>query len=144
LKSQPPEFALQIADGPQADQNRPVVAIIEDHCDSRELLRTLLADLYHVVCFSSAQEALAGIEVQEPSIILTDLLLPDLSGWDLLRDLRARGVSAPVVAVTAHVVPGVRENVLRAGFADFVAKPILDVEKLVTLINELTSSHPAA
>jgi len=125
-------------------ETKPVVALIEDNTDCRELLSIQLQEFYEVVCFSCVRAALKRFEFEIPAIILTDLLLPDQSGWDLLREARARGVTIPIVAVSAYVVLGIREKVIKAGFDEFIAKPILDVEAVVEVMNRLTRRKTAA
>src|SRR5713226_2384306 len=117
--------------------DQPTIALVEDNSDNRDVLCVFLQDFYQVVCFTSAGEALQAIGTHNPALILTDLWLPDISGWQFLTTLRGQGVQTPVVAVTAYVVEGIREKVLAAGFAASVAKPILDMDGLHALIERL-------
>jgi two-component system, NtrC family, response regulator AtoC len=118
-------------------QNKFRVAVIEDNPDSSELLNVVLQGAFDVIVYASIAEAFARIPDDLPNVILCDLMLPDGDGRILPRLLRARGVMARMVAVTAQVTLNAREDALTNGFNEFVAKPILDLEALVELITAL-------
>jgi CheY-like chemotaxis protein len=90
---------------------------------------------FHVV--ETAAHCLSKLDIQ-PDIILIDLGLPDMSGYDLLMALRNMAVSRPIVAVTAHAISGERERCLEAGFDDYISKPFR-FEAMVGLLAQYTN-----
>jgi CheY-like chemotaxis protein len=91
---------------------------------------------------SSGEEALKILQTATPTIILLDLSMPHMSGWELLRHIRNMPdkASTPILAVTAHVMLGDKERALAAGFDGYIGKPFLletfvsDVKKAVKLM----------
>jgi CheY-like chemotaxis protein len=85
--------------------------------------------------------ALALVAAQDPAqpgfdVVLMDLQMPGVDGITATRELRARGVRTPIVALTATVVDGVRREALQAGFDEVLSKPI-DSERLLHLLHQL-------
>ena len=99
--------------------------MVDDDPASAELIRYLLGGRGHrVVVAGLGSEALGAAQRQPPDIVLTDLHLPDMDGFQLLARLRQAGVGAPMLAVTGSAGPGDRERVLHAGFDAYLSKPI--------------------
>ena len=115
------------------------ILYIEDDLPSRVLVRRVLeADGYQVV---EADTARLGLELalsEKPALILGDINMPETDGLEVTARLRARPEtrSVPIIAVTANVIKGVREETLAAGCSGYVEKPI-DVD----LLSELVKSH---
>ena len=131
---QPPESEA-------AEARAPLVLIAEDHEDSRDALRTLLdAFGYRVVEASNGRQAVERALAERPDLILMDMMMPHVDGFQATREIRAvegmRGV--PIVALTA--MEGAREHVLQAGCDDMVPKP-LDVRAFLEKVRVWT--HPA-
>ena len=111
------------------------ILVVEDIELNRELLVQLLEDEYDVV---TANDGAAGIEAAEelrPDLILMDLSLPGIDGWEATCRIKAidKLKSIPVIAVTAHAMQGDEEKARSAGCDDYVTKPIdedLLLEKL--------------
>ena len=102
------------------------ILVVEDIELNRGLLEQLLEDDYEVV---TADDGAAGIEMAEamvPDLILMDLSLPIIDGWEATRRIKAsdRLKDVPVIAVTAHAMQGDEEKARAAGCDDFVTKPI--------------------
>ncbi len=102
------------------------ILIVEDNPPSRELIAYLLRSRGH-----TTQAAATGTQAERIAqaarldLILVDLQLPDFDGYQLLRRLRAeRHAATPIVAVTALAMVGERERAIRAGFDEYVPKPI--------------------
>jgi CheY-like chemotaxis protein len=121
----------------QPARRRATIMVIEDHTDTLEFLCVMLGDRYETEVCNSAVEALRRCAERRPDLVLCDLLLNESTGWDFIRECRERFDGIPVVAVTAHVVQGVKEKALAAGFNDFIAKPILDLAVLQRTIDRL-------
>jgi CheY-like chemotaxis protein len=101
------------------------VLIAEDHADSRDALQTLLDALGYVV-FTAANgaEAVEQALRHHPDLILMDMMMPAVDGFQATRTLRAENgfAEVPIVAITA--MEGAREAVIEAGCSDVVVKPI--------------------
>ncbi|HLN80511.1 MAG TPA: response regulator, partial [Thermoanaerobaculia bacterium] len=103
------------------------ILVVEDSPDIRVLVRMLLEAGGHEVL--TAADGQAGVEAArevQPDLVLMDLSLPILSGWEAARAIKddPATCSIPVVAVTAHAMHGDRERALAAGCDGFIAKPI--------------------
>lgn len=123
---------------------RACVAVVEDNEDNRVLLRAVFDERYELIEYPNGPAALAGFVERRPDVVLLDLSLPGMDGFEVLARIRAepRLSDLPVIALTAHVMAGDRERVLAAGFDDYVAKPILDEHVLFRAIERLLG--PAA
>lgn len=128
---------------PQRDDGPPKVLIVEDVEDNRELAREILAAAgFDVVEAADGLEALSKVRENHIDLILLDLALPVIDGWETLRRLKADPAHAdiPVVALTAHAMAGDRERALRAGCTGYIPKPIT----VSTFANEVRSYLGAA
>ena len=112
------------------------VAVVEDNADNRLIIRTILEDQYEIMEFSSGMEAIEGFRKNKPDVVILDISLPEMDGTEILRRIREDSAlhDLPVVALTAHAMVGDREKYLAAGFNDYVAKPILDMNVLFSTI----------
>ena len=110
----------------------PRVALVEDNEDNRILVRVLLGERYVIQEYTDGVSALAGIRAAPPDVVLLDVSLPGMDGLEVLRELRATDALAglPIIAITAHAMRGDRENLIAAGFDDYVSKPILEERAL--------------
>lgn len=103
------------------------ILIVEDNPQSLELMTYLLGAAGHTVhAAQTGGQALATTQAREVDLILLDLQLPDLDGYQVLRALRdeERCAATKIVAVTAVAMVGDRERTLTAGFDHYVPKPI--------------------
>ncbi|MBW4459770.1 MAG: response regulator [Nodosilinea sp. WJT8-NPBG4] len=111
--------------------------VVDDDDDSLTLMAYILEQLSCQVCFvADGLAALMAAKQHHPSLILSDIHLPEVDGYSLLRQLRADGNTQdiPVVAVTALAGSDNRRKILAAGFDDYISKPFLvqSVEQLVS------------
>lgn len=114
------------------------ILIAEDHVDSLELMRYLLsAHGYAVVTAADGEAALAVSAQTLPDLIICDLQMPKLNGFEVVRRLKLddRLQHIPVIAVTAFSMLGDRENVLAAGFNGYFSKPI-EPERFVSELEQ--------
>lgn len=105
---------------------RSLILIADDRPSSRELLRLILERAgYEVVEAEDGEAALDRARAQTPDLILLDLQMPVLDGYQVLAALRnePRFQTLPVLALTASAMRGDRERILEAGFTDYLAKP---------------------
>jgi CheY-like chemotaxis protein len=115
------------------------ILLVEDNEMNRDMLsRRLTRRGYEVVIAVDGQDGVAKAEAETPSLILMDLALPVLDGWEAARRLKAspatRGI--PIIALTAHAMAGDREKALAAGCDDFDTKPV-DLDRLLGKIEAL-------
>ena len=125
------------------------ILIADDYEDNLELLRLLLVAADYQVCEArNGQECLTMAREQLPALIMVDLSMPELDGWQVLRELKAdeRTAAIPCVAVTAYG-DSHRERALRTGFNAYLSKPFFGAELLETvkrLLPKSRASTPAA
>ncbi|HEV8310493.1 MAG TPA: response regulator [Methylomirabilota bacterium] len=103
------------------------ILVVEDHVDSRDALRQMLAAQgAEVLVASDGQEALAGLEATIPDLILSDLRMPRIDGLELATRVRhdVRWARIPLIAVTAYNSPADLRATLEAGFDAHVEKPV--------------------
>jgi CheY-like chemotaxis protein len=126
------------------------ILLIEDNEMNRDMLsRRLVKRGYEVVIAVDGREGVDKARAESPALVLMDMSLPVLDGWEATRELRADPAtrSIPVIALTAHAMAGDRERALAAGCDDFDTKPI-ELERLLGKIQALlarwsTSIRPA-
>ncbi|GIJ54543.1 response regulator [Virgisporangium aurantiacum] len=101
------------------------ILIVEDNPQSLELMSYLLgAHGYEVCCAATGATAVDAGGSVTVDLVLLDLQLPDIDGYQVLRELRARGTAVKIIAVTAVAMVGDRERTLAAGFDHYIPKPI--------------------
>jgi two-component system cell cycle response regulator DivK len=104
-----------------------LILVVDDNDKNLRLARDVLrVNGFRTLEASTAREALTLAAEQLPNVILMDVRLPDMSGVEAVRRLKADPSTAtiPVIALTAFAMDGQREWLLDAGFDDYVAKPI--------------------
>lgn len=107
--------------------NGATILIVEDNALNLELATDLLAAAgYSIRQARTGEEGLRLARAEPPALILMDLRLPGLDGYDALRGLRGdpRTAHIPIVALTAQAMAGDKEAALAAGFDDYISKPI--------------------
>jgi CheY-like chemotaxis protein len=132
------------ADGKKAD--RPRVLLVDDYPDAREMYAEYLEfSGFEVVEAENGMEALQRAVETSPDIILMDLSLPVMDGWEATRRLKAdkRTAPIPVVALTGHALAGISEGAKKAGCDAFVTKPCLP-EDLVKEIRKILEAPGSA
>jgi two-component system, cell cycle response regulator DivK len=114
----------------------PKILLIEDNEMNRDMLsRRLIRRGYEVVLATNGQEGLALARSGCPDLILMDLNLPTLDGWETTRRIKSSASTAaiPIIALTAHAMAGDKEQALAAGCDDYETKPI-EFERLLEKI----------
>ena len=109
------------------DKQKQVIMVVEDNEDNRDLIVKVLSHRgYEVVGVSDGSEALARLSEVAPDLILMDINLPGMDGYEVTRRIRHDDVfsKVPIVALTAHAMHGDREKSLAAGCNAYVSKPI--------------------
>ncbi|NJK33660.1 MAG: response regulator [Oscillatoriales cyanobacterium SM2_2_1] len=110
----------------------PSILVVEDAPDNRALIEQVFAPPeFNLTCVTNGAEALLWLAGHQPDLILLDLSLPEIDGWEVATRLKSDGRTAhiPILAVTAHAMKGDREAALSAGCNDYLSKP-LDIDLL--------------
>ena len=105
----------------------PKILLVEDNEMNRDMLsRRLLKKGFEVVMALDGEQALEMSRSEMPDLILMDISLPGLDGWEATRRLKARPETQaiPVIALTAHAMAGDREKCLEAGCDEYDTKPV--------------------
>ena len=115
------------------------ILLVEDNEMNRDMLsRRLKKNGYEIVIAVDGEEGLAKAQSEAPALILMDMSLPGIDGWEATRRLKAapQTQKIPVIALTAHAMSDDREKALAAGCDDFDTKPI-ELPRLLSKIQAL-------
>lgn len=115
------------------------ILVIEDNMDNYELIRFYVErDGYDTFVALTGPEGVQAAIKQKPDLILVDLALPIMDGWDVTRRIKEdpRTTHIPMIAVTARTLPVDRKRALEAGCDEYIPKPI-DFATLLLAINRL-------
>jgi two-component system cell cycle response regulator DivK len=105
----------------------PKILLVEDDEMNRDMLsRRLERRGYKVVIALDGEQAVAMARSEDPDLILMDMSLPVLDGWEATRQIRAASETraVPIIALTAHAMQGDREKAIEAGCDDYDTKPV--------------------
>ncbi len=114
------------------------ILLVEDNEMNRDMLsRRLVRRGYEVQLAVDGAEAIRMAQTHQPDLILMDMSLPILDGWEATRALRADATTQhiPIIALTAHAMEGERSKALEAGCDDFDTKPV-DLPRLLEKIEQ--------
>ena len=115
------------------------ILLIEDNENNRDMLsRRLLRRGFDIVMALDGEEGLVTAGTHKPDLILMDISLPGLSGWEAIQDLKkdAQTKSIPIIALTAHALSSDREKALAIGCDGYEPKPV-DLPNLLAKIESL-------
>lgn len=124
----------------------PLILVVDDYEDAREMYAEYLRFCgFRVAEARNGNEALTQAFTLMPDLILMDLSLPGMDGWEATRQLKAdeRTRNIPVVALTGHALAGASEGARRAGCDSFVTKPCLPDDLVVEVRRMLGSAKNA-
>lgn len=126
-------------------QENILVMVIEDNRASMEVFKEMFdilnckADL-----FDNGADAINKMKEKNYDIVITDIELPDMNGFDILKSIRImdneKGKHTPIIATTAHILDGFKEKCISAGMNEYMSKPI-DLKELCILINKYTKNE---
>jgi CheY-like chemotaxis protein len=126
------------------DQKAPLILVVDDYQDAREMYAEYLQfSGFRVAEARNGNEALEQAFALKPDLILMDLSLPGMDGWEATRQLKAdeRTQNIPVVALTGHALAGASDGAKRAGCDSFVTKPCLP-DDLVVEVRRMLNAVP--
>lgn len=114
------------------------ILVVEDNRDNMTLIVDVLSSMDHTVL--QATDGVEGVELvkqEKPDLVLMDLSLPRMDGWEATRQIKADPdlQKIPVIALTAHAMVGDRERALEAGCDDYITKPI-NLSQLLAKLNQ--------
>lgn len=122
------------------------ILIVEDEPDSLEVAMVLL-EMYgaEVITASNGKEGLEKARKHQPTFIISDLSMPEMSGWEMIHHIKddRSTMNIPVIALTAHAMSGDRDRAVAAGFHNYLSKPlspttfVQDLLKLVIDVPEI-------
>jgi two-component system, cell cycle response regulator DivK len=128
------------------EQRMTKILLVEDNEMNRDMLsRRLQKNGYEVVLAIDGEEGMAKAQSELPALILMDMSLPGIDGWEATRRLKAAPQSQkiPVIALTAHAMTDDRDKALAAGCDDFDTKPV-ELSRLLSKIQALLGRHPVS
>ncbi len=115
------------------------ILLVEDNELNRDMLeRRLLRKGFQVILAANGEESISKAAQDRPDLILMDLSLPGIDGWEATRRIKADDETAviPIIALTAHAMTGDREKALAAGCDDYDTKPV-ELERLLGKMQRL-------
>ncbi|MEE8349923.1 MAG: response regulator [Acidobacteriota bacterium] len=120
------------------DLSMKKIMVVEDNPDNRLLVRAILEERYEITECENGLQAIEALKQVTPDLVILDISLPGMDGLEVLSRIRAdqNMKDLPVIALTAHAMVGDREKFLLDGFDDYVAKPILDENVLLSVIEQ--------
>lgn len=130
------------------DQKAPLILVVDDYQDAREMYAEYLQfSGFRVAEARNGNEALEQAFALKPDLILMDLSLPGMDGWEATRQLKAdeRTQNIPVVALTGHALAGASDGAKRAGCDSFVTKPclpddlVVEVRRMLNVVSKQVS-----
>ncbi len=121
------------------------ILVVEDTQDNFDLIEDALGEEHNLVHATTGREGLIQAMAHRPDLILLDMGLPVMDGWEVAQRLKAdpETRAIPVVALTAHAMSGDREKCMEMGCDDYMAKPI-NINELVEMINRHLCQAPAS
>jgi PAS domain S-box-containing protein len=120
-------------------QNKRTVLLADDNADMRKYVQRLLSRDYHVIVVKDGQEALDRAVSDKPDLILTDIMMPKLNGFELLKKLKAQlsTRTIPVIFLSARAGEEARVEGIQAGADDYLTKPFSSKELLARVSNHI-------
>jgi len=117
------------------------IYVVDDDISVREALARLIKSAgLSVKTFATAQEILAALQNEAPSCLVLDMLLPDINGLELQRQLATRDIQIPIIFLTGHGDIPMSVRAMKAGALNFLTKPFQDEYFLETIRNAITQS----
>jgi CheY-like chemotaxis protein len=121
------------------------ILVVEDLADARHLVTEVLqAYGAEVIAVESGAAALQTLESFHPDVLVSDIGMPDMNGYELIEKIRARGCTSeklPALALTAFASPTDRDAAIQAGYQTHVAKPLIVSELTAAVARLIGSCH---
>ncbi|MEC5213491.1 chemosensory pili system protein ChpA (sensor histidine kinase/response regulator) [Polaromonas sp. CG_9.5] len=133
-------------DLPSAAQKAPLVMVVDDSITVRRVTqRMLLRDGYRVVMAADGLQALERLQEEIPSVVLSDIEMPRMDGFDLVRNIRAdaRMKDLPIIMITSRIAEKHREHAMKLGINHYLGKPYSE-EELLRLVGQYCAQKAVA
>jgi len=135
-----------VVEEPVQEVRAPLILVVDDSLTVRRVTQRLLArEGFRVTVAKDGLDALEQLEVERPAVMLTDIEMPRMDGFDLLRNVRhdSRWEGLPVIMITSRIAQKHRDLAMQLGADHYLGKPY-DEEQLISLIQEkVTKALPA-
>jgi CheY-like chemotaxis protein len=137
-REHPTTSSSSLVDGDEIDLGGIVALVVDDEPDARKLISNVLTRCRaKVITAENAPEALNLVKLHRPDLLLSDIGMPDMDGYELIRAVRSlptqEGGRTPAIALTAFARSEDRTRAMRAGYQVHIAKPIEPYELLATV-----------
>lgn len=112
------------------------ILVVDDVPENVRLMEAVLIPRgYEVVSATNGREALGVVEAESPDLILLDVMMPEMDGYETARAIRgmSRFDALPIISLTAKAMKGDREKAIAAGASDYITKPV-DTDQLLSLM----------
>ena len=116
------------------------IVAIDDNITNLKLLEKLLEEKYSIICFQDAVKALKYLKNNQADLILSDLMMPDITGIDLLKELKINDIRTPLVMISAYDKKQYIEEAYFNGALKYLVKPINPDELFGVIDSALTLS----
>lgn len=118
---------------------KPKILIVDDEPDVRELIHMTLSEgSYELIEAGDGEEALKKIKSKSPDLLILDLILPGLDGWDVCQELRRMRSKMPVILLTKKPAKSGRWKSMPRGRVEYVTKPF-ETDRLIEIVKKLLS-----
>ena len=110
------------------------ILIVEDSGFQRKTIRKVLSELgYETLEAENGQLGLEAVDRENPDIIITDIAMPEMNGEEMVKALKDKGCSIPIIVLSSDIQPSTKETFLSLGARDFLSKPI-DKDQMATTL----------
>jgi len=116
------------------------IVAIDDNITNLKLLEKLLEEKYSIICFQDAVKALIYLKNNQADLILSDLMMPEMNGIDLLKELKFNDIRTPLVMISAYDKKQYIDDAYSNGALKYIVKPINPDELFEVIDNTLTLS----
>lgn len=121
-------------------KSKPTILIVDDYKQLRDYLKEVLSD-YHIIEAENGVEALKIIQSQNIDLLITDYMMPKMDGNELIKKIKKTNLKFPIIILTARIDESVKLKMLRIGVDDYLIKPFLEEELLLTVKKSLDAHH---
>jgi two-component system cell cycle response regulator DivK len=111
----------------RVEESMKKILIVEDTELNIDLLTQLLEDDYHLIVARDGEQGVGMAKENQPDLILMDISLPGIDGYEATRQIRENLQSTPIIGLSAHAMAGHEQKAKEAGCNDYLTKPINDV-----------------
>jgi CheY-like chemotaxis protein len=121
---------------PESEAKKVTLLFVDDLPENLQILGNIFKNKYHtIIVATSGKDALALVHKTHPDIILLDIMMPEMDGYETMRKIRQHPTyyNLPIIALTAKAMKGDKAKCIEAGANDYLSKPV-DTDKLLSLM----------